>query len=190
MRRTFILIVFLSALLGVFEIYGEGLDESSVDISLDLKDKINSRYSFGFSSNEVKTLWDSVDDISEKGVELFVSEDKKEATLGGSKVFVWWKILTSQPFTLKLSLSSFKRTESVVNGGTGEFPASLSFVDKGGEEKSISSQNQDCTIYESRDVYVYGDCDSIPLDIFATGIESVVPGDYSGTVKLSLFIEE
>ena len=75
---------------------------------------------------------------------------------------------------------------------TSKTKVSISFISKDGDEKTINSEAifDDGVVYERTDTTVYGDCDSIPLDIFAEGIEDVVPGDYSGTVKLNLFIGE
>ena len=78
--------------------------DNSVQVALNLEDEINARYSFGFSSNEIKSLYDEVEDISSRGVELSVSEDKKEVTLGDQKVYIWWKVLSSKPFVMKISI--------------------------------------------------------------------------------------
>ena len=166
--------------------------DNSVQVALNLEDEVNARYSFGFSSNEIKSLDDEVEDITSRGVELSVSEDKKEVTLGDQKVYIWWKVLSSKPFVMKISISSLKRIEPVISGGVGEFPVSISYISKDGSEKTITSETifDEGVVYERTDTTIYGDCDSIPLDIFAKGIEDVVPGDYSGTVKLNLFIGE
>ena len=166
--------------------------DNSVQVALNLEDEINARYSFGFSSNEIKSLDDEVEDITSRGVELSVSEDKKEVTLGDQKVYIWWKVLSSKPFVMKISISSLKRVDPVVSGGIGEFPVSISYISKDGEEKILTSETvfYEGVVYERTDTTVYGDCDSIPLDIFANGVEDVVPGDYSGTVKLNLFVGE
>lgn len=166
--------------------------DNSVQVALNLEDEVNARYSFGFSSNEIKSLDDEVEDITSRGVELSVSEDKKEVTLGDQKVYIWWKVLSSKPFVMKISISSLKRVDPVVSGGIGEFPVSISYISKDGEEKILTSETvfYEGVVYERTDTTVYGDCDSIPLDIFANGVEDVVPGDYSGTVKLNLFVGE
>lgn len=166
--------------------------DNSVQVALNLEDEVNARYSFGFSSNEIKSLDDEVEDITSRGVELSVSEDKKEVTLGDQKVYIWWKVLSSKPFVMKISISSLKRIDPVVSGGIGEFPVSISYIRKDGEEKMLTSETvfYEGVVYERTDTSVYGDCDSIPLDIFASGVEDVVPGDYSGTIKLNLFVGE
>lgn len=166
--------------------------DNSVQVALNLEDEVNARYSFGFSSNEIKSLDDEVEDITSRGVELSVSEDKKEVTLGDQKVYIWWKVLSSKPFVMKISISSLKRVDPVVSGGIGEFPVSISYISKDGEEKILTSETvfYEGVVYERTDTTVYGDCDSIPLDIFANGVEDVVPGYYSGTVKLNLFVGE
>lgn len=166
--------------------------DNSVQVALNLEDEINARYSFGFSSNEIKSLDDEVEDITSRGVELSVSEDKKEVTLGDQKVYIWWKVLSSKTFVMKISISSLKRVDPVVSGGIGEFPVSISYISKDGEENILTSETvfYEGVVYERTDTTVYGDCDSIPLDIFANGVEDVVPGDYSGTVKLNLFVGE
>lgn len=166
--------------------------DNSVQVALNLEDEVNARYSFGFSSNEIKSLDDEVEDITSRGVELSVSEDKKEVTLGDQKVYIWWKVLSSKPFVMKISISSLKRVDPVVSGGIGEFPVSISYISKDGEEKILTSETvfYEGVVYERTDTTVYGDCDSIPLDIFANGVEDVVPGAYSGTVKLNLFVGE
>ena len=166
--------------------------DNSVQVALNLEDEVNARYSFCFSSNEIKSLDDEVEDITSRGVELSVSEDKKEVTLGDQKVYIWWKVLSSKPFMMKISISSLKRVDPVVSGGIGEFPVSISYISKDGEEKILTSETvfYEGVVYERTDTSVYGDCDSIPLDIFANGVEDVVPGDYSGTVKLNLFVGE
>ena len=173
-------------------IYAQNIADNSVQVSLDLNSEVNARYSFGFSSNEIKSIYDEVDDITACGVDLTVSEDKKEATLGDQTVYLWWKVFSSKPFVMKISISSLKRIEPVISGGIGEFPVSISFISKDGDEKTINSEAifDDGVVYERTDTNVYGDCDSIPLDIFAKVIEDVVPGDYSGIVKLNLFIGE
>ena len=93
---------------------------------------------------------------------------------------------------MAISISSLKRVDPVISGGIGEFPVSISYISKDGSEKTITSENifEEGVVYERTDTTIYGDCDSIPLDIFAKGIEDVVPGDYSGTVKLNIFIGE
>ena len=184
--------IFLSLTSKGMTVYAQNIADNSVQVALNLADESNARYSFGFSSNEIKTLYDEVDDITSRGVDLTVSEDKKEATLGGQKVYLWWKVLSSKPFTMAISISSLKRVDPVINGGIVEFPVSISYISKDGSEKTITSENifDRGVVYERTDTTIYGDCDSIPLDIFAKGIEDVVPGDYSGTVKLNLFIGE
>ena len=193
-KRWMIILFFLS--LSLFSkdrtIYAQNIANNSVQVALDLNSEVNARYSFGFSSNEIKSLYDEVDDITARGVDLTVSEDKKEATLGAQKVYLWWKVFSSKPFIMKISISPLTRIEQVISGGIGEFPVSISFINKDGDKKTINSEAifDDGVVYERTDTNVYGDCDSIPLDIFAKGIENVVPGDYSGTVKLNLFIGE
>ncbi|MCI7605261.1 MAG: hypothetical protein MSS69_00720 [Spirochaetales bacterium] len=193
-KRWMMIICFLSLsfLSKDMMLYSQKISDNSVQVALDLEDEINARYSFGFSSNEIKSLDDEVEDITSRGVELSVSEDKKEVTLGDQKVYIWWKVLSSKPFVMKISISSLKRIEPVISGGVGEFPVSISYISKDGSEKTITSETvfEEGVVYERTDTTVYGDCDSIPLDIFAKGIEDVVPGDYSGTVKLNLFIGE
>ena len=193
-KRWMIILFFLS--LSLFSkdrtIYAQNIADNSVQVALDLNSEVNARYSFGFSSNEIKSLYDEVDDITARGVDLTVSADKKEATLGDQKVYLWWKVLSSKPFSMAISISSLKRVDPVINGGIGEFPVSISYISKDGSEKTITSETifDEGVVYERTDTTIYGDCDSIPLDIFAKGIEDVVPGDYSGTVKLNLFIGE
>ena len=193
-KRWMIILFFLS--LSLFSkdrtIYAQNIADNSVQVALDLNSEVNARYSFGFSSNEIKSLYDEVDDITARGVDLTVSADKKEATLGDQKVYLWWKVLSSKPFSMAISISSLKRVDPVINGGIGEFPVSISYISKDGSEKTITSETifDEGVVYERTDTTIYGDCDSIPLDIFAVGIEDVVPGDYSGTVKLNLFIGE
>ena len=184
--------IFLSLTSKGMTVHAQNIADNSVQVALNLADESNARYSFGFSSNEIKTLYDEVDDITSRGIDLTVSEDKKEATLGGQKVYLWWKVLSSKPFTMAISISSLKRVDPVINGGIVEFPVSISYISKDGSEKTITSENifDRGVVYERTDTTIYGDCDSIPLDIFAKGIEDVVPGDYSGTVKLNLFIGE
>ena len=193
-KRWMIILFFLSLSLLSKDrtIYAQNIADNSVQVSLDLNSEVNARYSFGFSSNEIKSLYDEVDDITSRGVDLTVSEDKKEATLGDQTVYLWWKVFSSKPFVMKISISSLKRIEPVISGGIGEFPVSISYISKDGSEKTITSETvfEEGIVYERTDTTVYGDCDSIPLDIFAKGIEDVVPGDYSGTVKLNLFIGE
>ena len=193
-KRWMIILFFLSLSLLSKDrtIYAQNIADNSVQVSLDLNSEVNARYSFGFSSNEIKSLYDEVDDITSRGVDLPVSEDKKEATLGDQTVYLWWKVFSSKPFVMKISISSLKRIEPVISGGIGEFPVSISYISKDGSEKTITSETvfEEGIVYERTDTTVYGDCDSIPLDIFAKGIENVVPGDYSGTVKLNLFIGE
>ena len=193
-KRWMIILFFLSLSLLSKDrtIYAQNIADNSVQVSLDLNSEVNARYSFGFSSNEIKSLYDEVDDITARGVDLTVSADKKEATLGDQKVYLWWKVLSSKPFSMAISISSLKRVDPVINGGIGEFPVSISYISKDGSEKTITSETifDEGVVYERTDTTVYGDCDSIPLDIFAEGIEDVVPGDYSGTVKLNLFIGE
>ena len=191
-KRWMMIICFLSLsfLSKDMMLYSQKISDNSVQVALNLEDEINARYSFGFSSNEIKSLYDEVEDITSRGVELSVSEDKKEVTLGGQSVYIWWKVLSSKPFVMKISISSLKRVDPVVSGGIGEFPVSISYIRKDGEEKMLTSETvfYEGVVYERTDTSVYGDCDSIPLDIFASGVEDVVPGDYSGTVKLNLFI--
>ena len=193
-KRWMMIICFLSLsfLSKDMMLYSQNIADNSVQVALNLEDEINARYSFGFSSNEIKSLYDEVEDITSRGVELSVSEDKKEVTLGDQKVYIWWKVLSSKPFVMKISISSLKRVDPVVSGGIGEFPVSISYISKDGEEKILTSETvfYEGVVYERTDTTVYGDCDSIPLDIFANGVEDVVPGDYSGTVKLNLFVGE
>ena len=193
-KRWMIVIFFLSFsfLSKDMMLYAQNIADNSVQVALNLEDEINARYSFGFSSNEIKSLDDEVEDITSRGVELSVSEDKKEVTLGDQTVFLWWKVLSSKPFVRKISISSLKRVDPVVSGGIGEFPVSISYISKDGEEKILTSETvfYEGVVYERTDTTIYGDCDSIPLDIFANGVEDVVPGDYSGTVKLNLFVGE
>ena len=193
-KRWMMIICFLSLsfLSKDMMLYSQNIADNSVQVALDLNSEVNARYSFGFSSNEIKSLYDEVDDITARGVDLTVSADKKEATLGAQKVYLWWKVLSSKPFTMAISISSLKRVDPVINGGIGEFPVSISYISKDGSEKTITSETifDEGVVYERTDTTIYGDCDSIPLDIFAVGIEDVVPGDYSGTVKLNLFIGE
>lgn len=193
-KRWMLILLFLSIsfVSKDMTLHAQNIADNSVQVALNLDDEINARYSFGFSSNEIKSLYDEVDDITSRGVDLTVSEDKKEATLGDQTVYLWWKVLSSKQFTMKISISSLKRIEPVISGGIGEFPVSISYISKDGSEKTITSETvfKEGVVYERTDTTVYGDCDSIPLDIFAKGIEDVVPGDYSGTVKLNLFIGE
>ena len=193
-KRWMIILFFLSLSLVSkdLSLHAQNIADNTVQVALNLEDEVNARYSFGFSSNEIKKLDDKVEDITARGVDLTVSEDRKEATLGDQTVFLWWKVLSSKPFVMKISISSLKRVEPVISGGIGEFPVSISFINKDGDEKTINSEAifDDGVVYERTDTTVYGDCDSIPLDIFAEGIEDVVPGDYSGIVKLNLFIGE
>ena len=184
--------IFLSLTSKGTTVYAQNIADNSVQVALNLTDESNARYSFGFSSNEIKTLYDEVDDITSRGVDLTVPEDTKAATLGGQKVYLWWKVLSSKPFTMAISISSLKRVDPVLNGGIVEFPVSISYISKDGSEKTITSETifDEGVVYERTDTTIYGDCDSIPLDIFAVGIEDVVPGDYSGIVKLNLFIGE
>ena len=193
-KRWMMIICFLSLsfLSKDMMLYSQNIADNSVQVALNLEDEINARYSFGFSSNEIKSLDDEVEDITSRGVELSVSEDKKEVTLGDQKVYIWWKVLSSKPFVMKISISSLKRVDPVVSGGIGEFPVSISYIRKDGEEKMLTSETvfYEGVVYERTDTSVYGDCDSIPLDIFASGVEDVVPGDYSGTIKLNLFVGE
>ena len=193
-KRWMMIICFLSLsfLSKDMMLYSQKISDNSVQVALNLEDEINARYSFGFSSNEIKNLDDKVEDITARGVDLTVSEDRKEATLGDQTVYLWWKVLSSKPFVMKISISSLKRFEPVISGGIGEFPVSISYISKDGSEKTITSETvfEEGVVYERTDTTIYGDCDSIPLDIFAKGIEDVVPGDYSGTVKLNLFIGE
>lgn len=193
-KRWMIILFFLSLSLVSKDIslHAQNITDNTVQVALNLEDEVNARYSFGFSSNEIKNLDDKVDDITARGIDMTVSEDRKEATLGDQTVYLWWKVLSSKPFVMKISISSLKRIEPVISGGIGEFPISISYISKDGSEKTITSENifEEGVVYERTDTTVYGDCDSIPLDIFAKGIEDVVPGDYSGTVKLNLFIGE
>lgn len=193
-KRWMLILLFLSIsfVSKDMTLHAQNIADNSVQVALNLDDEINARYSFGFSSNEIKSLYDEVDDITSRGVDLTVSEDKKEATLGDQTVYLWWKVLSSKQFTMTISISSLKRIEPVISGGIGEFPVSISYISKDGSEKTITSETvfKEGVVYERTDTTVYGDCDSIPLDIFAKGIEDVVPGDYSGTVKLNLFIGE
>lgn len=184
--------IFLSLTSKGMTVHAQIIADNSVQVALDLNSEVNARYSFGFSSNEIKSLYDEVDDITARGVDLTVSADKKEATLGDQKVYLWWKVFSSKPFIMKISISPLTRIQPVISGGIGEFPVSISFINKDGDEKTINSEAifDDGVVYERTDTTVYGDCDSIPLDIFAKGIEDVVPGDYSGIVKLNLFIGE
>lgn len=193
-KRWMIVFLFLSLSLVSKDIslHAQNIADNTVQVALNLEDEVNARYSFGFSSNEIKNLDDKVEDITARGVDLTVSEDRKEATLGNQTVYLWWKVLSSKPFVMKISISSLKRVEPVISGGIGEFPVSISYISKDGSEKTITSETvfEEGVVYERTDTTIYGDCDSIPLDIFAKGIENVVPGDYSGTVKLNLFIGE
>ena len=193
-KRWMIVFLFLSLSLVSKDIslHAQNIADNTVQVALNLEDEVNARYSFGFSSNEIKNLDDKVEDITARGVDLTVSEDRKEATLGNQTVYLWWKVLSSKPFVMKISISSLKRVEPVISGGIGEFPVSISYISKDGSEKTITSETvfEEGIVYERTDTTIYGDCDSIPLDIFAKGIENVVPGDYSGTVKLNLFIGE
>ena len=193
-KRWMIVFLFLSLSLVSkgLSLHAQNIADNTVQVALNLEDEVNARYSFGFSSNEIKNLDDKVEDITAKGVDLTVSEDRKEATLGDQTVYLWWKVLSSKPFVMKISISSLKRIEPVISGGIGEFPVSISYISKDGSEKTITSETvfEEGVVYERTDTTIYGDCDSIPLDIFAKGIENVVPGDYSGTVKLNLFIGE
>ena len=193
-KRWMIVFLFLSLSLVSkdLSLHAQNIADNTVQVALNLEDEVNARYSFGFSSNEIKNLDDKVEDITARGVDLTVSEDRKEATLGNQTVYLWWKVLSSKPFVMKISISSLKRVEPVISGGIGEFPVSISYISKDGSEKTITSETvfEEGIVYERTDTTVYGDCDSIPLDIFAKGIEDVVPGDYSGTVKLNLFIGE
>ena len=181
-KRWMIIICFLSLsfLSKDMMLYSQNIADNSVQVALNLEDEINARYSFGFSSNEIKSLYDEVEDITSRGVELSVSEDKKEVTLGDQNVYIWWKVLSSKPFVMKISISSLKRVDPVVSGGIGEFPVSISYISKDGEEKILTSETvfYEGVVYERTDTTIYGDCDSIPLDIFASGVEDVVPGDY------------
>lgn len=193
-KRWMIVFLFLSLSLVSkdLSLHAQNIADNTVQVALNLEDEVNARYSFGFSSNEIKNLDDKVEDITARGVDLTVSEDRKEATLGNQTVYLWWKVLSSKTFVMKISISSLKRVEPVISGGIGEFPVSISYISKDGSEKTITSETvfEEGIVYERTDTTVYGDCDSIPLDIFAKGIEDVVPGDYSGTVKLNLFIGE
>ena len=193
-KRWMIVFLFLSLSLVSkdLSLHAQNIADNTVQVALNLEDEVNARYSFGFSSNEIKNLDDKVEDITARGVDLTVSEDRKEATLGDQTVYLWWKVLSSKPFVMKISISSLKRVEPVISGGIGEFPVSISYISKDGSEKTITSETvfEEGVVYERTDTTIYGDCDSIPLDIFAKGIENVVPGDYSGTVKLNLFIGE
>lgn len=193
-KRWMIVFLFLSLSLVSkdLSLHAQNITDNTVQVALNLEDEVNARYSFGFSSNEIKNLDDKVEDITARGVDLTVSEDRKEATLGDQTVYLWWKVLSSKPFVMKISISSLKRIEPVISGGIGEFPVSISYISKDGSEKTITSETvfEEGVVYERTDTTIYGDCDSIPLDIFAKGIEDVVPGDYSGTVKLNLFIGE
>ena len=193
-KRWMIVFLFLSLSLVSkdLSLHAQNIADNTVQVALNLEDEVNARYSFGFSSNEIKNLDDKVEDITARGVDLTVSEDRKEATLGDQTVFLWWKVLSSKPFVMKISISSLKRIEPVISGGVGEFPVSISYISKDGSEKTITSETvfEEGVVYERTDTTIYGDCDSFPLDIFAKGIENVVPGDYSGTVKLNLFIGE
>ena len=193
-KRWMIVFLFLSLSLVSkdLSLHAQNIADNTVQVALNLEDEVNARYSFGFSSNEIKNLDDKVEDITARGVDLTVSEDRKEATLGNQTVYLWWKVLSSKPFVMKISISSLKRVDPVVSGGIGEFPVSISYISKDGEEKILTSETvfYEGVVYERTDTTIYGDCDSIPLDIFANGIEDVVPGDYSGTVKLNLFVGE
>ena len=193
-KRWMIVFLFLSLSLVSkdLSLHAQNITDNTVQVALNLEDEVNARYSFGFSSNEIKNLDDKVEDITARGVDLTVSEDRREATLGDQTVYLWWKVLSSKPFLMKISISSLKRIEPVISGGVGEFPVSISYISKDGSEKTITSETvfEEGVVYERTDTTIYGDCDSIPLDIFAKGIEGVMPGDYSGTVKLNLFIGE
>ena len=181
-KRWMIVFLFLSLSLVSkdLSLHAQNIADNTVQVALNLEDEVNARYSFGFSSNEIKNLDDKVEDITARGVDLTVSEDRKEATLGDQTVYLWWKVLSSKPFVMKISISSLKRVEPVISGGIGEFPVSISYISKDGSEKTITSETvfEEGVVYERTDTTIYGDCDSIPLDIFAKGIENVVPGDY------------
>ena len=165
-KRWMMIICFLSLsfLSKDMMLQSQNIADNSVQVALNLEDEINARYSFGFSSNEIKSLDDEVEDITSRGVELSVSEDKKEVTLGDQKVYIWWKVLSSKPFVMKISISSLKRVDPVVSGGIGEFPVSISYISKDGEEKILTSETvfYEGVVYERTDTTVYGDCDYIP----------------------------
>ena len=70
--------IFLSLTSKGMTVHAQNIADNSVQVALNLTDESNARYSFGFSSNEIKTLYDEVDDITSRGVDLTVSEEKKK----------------------------------------------------------------------------------------------------------------
>ena len=59
-KRWMMIICFLSLsfLSKDMMLYSQNIADNSVQVALNLEDEINARYSFGFSSNEIKSLYD------------------------------------------------------------------------------------------------------------------------------------
>ena len=65
-KRWMMIICFLSLsfLSKDMMLYSQNIADNSVQVALNLEDEINARYSFGFSSNEIKSLDDEVEGIT------------------------------------------------------------------------------------------------------------------------------
>lgn len=193
-RRYKVIIFCLTLLFGMGGVAyaSTSLASGNVEVALNLASSLQTSYSMGFSSNKITTFNDEVVDVSDIGVDLIVSEDRKEADLGGQKLYVWWKVMSAESFSIKVSITPMKRVSTAEDPASGEFPLSLSFTTKNGDEKTINSSDslKEDIVFKRMNFNTFGESGSVPITIYAKGIEGVMPGDYSGTIKLNLFIGE